>query len=54
MKIKTKALFILLLLVLNTPGTSFSEPTLTQKVFIGYKLTQDWDLLGAENFPNRF
>ena len=48
MKIGTKTLFILLLLFLITPGTSFSKPTLTQKVFIGYELTQDWDLLAAE------
>ena len=48
MKIETKTLLILLLLVLSTPGLSFSKPTLTQKVFIGYELTQDWDLLAAE------
>ena len=48
MKIGTKTLFILLLLFLITPWTSFSKPTLTQKVFIGYELTQDWDLLAAE------
>ena len=48
MKIETKTLLILLLLVLSTPELSFSKPTLTQKVFIGYELTQDWDLLAAE------
>ena len=48
MTIRTKTLFILLLLILSTPGTSFSKPTLTQKVFIGYELTQDWDLLAAQ------
>ena len=48
MKIKTKTLLILLLLLFSSPGISFPKPTLTQKVFMGYELTQDWDLLAAE------
>ena len=48
MKIGPKTLSMLLLLVLSTPGISFSKPTLTQKVFIGHELTQDWDLVAAE------
>ena len=46
MKIKIKTLFIILLL--NIPGISWAEPTLTQKVFKGYELAQDWDLVSAE------
>ena len=46
MKIKIKALFIILLL--SIPGISLAKPTLTQKVFTGYELAQDWDLVSAE------
>ena len=46
MKKEIKALFIILLL--NIPGTSLAKPTLTQKIFTGYELAQDWDLVSAE------
>tara|TARA_B100000686_G_scaffold226803_1_gene234102 strand:+ start:251 stop:1804 length:1554 start_codon:yes stop_codon:yes gene_type:complete len=46
MKIEIKALFIILLL--NIPAISLAKPTLTQKVFTGYELAQDWDLVSAE------
>ena len=46
MKIEIKALFIILLL--SIPGISLAKPTLTQKVFTGYELAQDWDLGAAE------
>ncbi len=48
MKKETKTLFICFLLLLSIPGISFSEPTLTQKVFTGYEMAQDWDLVSAE------
>ena len=46
MKIEIKALLIILLL--SIPGISLAKPTLTQKVFTGYELAQDWDLVSAE------
>ena len=46
MKIEIKALFIISLL--SIPGISLAKPTLTQKVFTGYELAQDWDLVSAE------
>ena len=46
MKIEIKALFIILLL--SIPGISLAKQTLTQKVFTGYELAQDWDLVSAE------
>ncbi|MEK9629420.1 MAG: tetratricopeptide repeat protein [Nitrospinota bacterium] len=44
---------IVLLLLFLTPGISLSEPTLTQKVLIGYELAQDWDLKAAEKLSNK-
>lgn len=49
---KKRIQILLLLMLLNIPGISFSEPTLTQKVFTGYELAQDWDLASAEKVSN--
>jgi len=50
MKKLTQTLLLLILLIY--PGISFSEDTLTQKVYTGYELAQDWDLVSAEKVSN--
>ena len=54
MKKEIKTLLFILWgsLLLYFPGTSFSEPSLTQKVFTGYELAQDWDIVAAEEVAN--
>lgn len=53
MKKQIKIIFISLLAwLVYIPETSCSEPTLAQKVSIGYELAQDWDLFAAQKLSD--
>nr|MBC8285125.1 hypothetical protein [Nitrospinota bacterium] len=51
-QIKSVSIFLLASWLLYIPGTSYSKPSLTQKVFTGYELAQDWDLVAAEKISD--